>query len=317
MLKAVRSIVRGLPYVRRLHSEIRDLKAELARWRTWQPPGHFYSPVPSRAEVHADAELIFRNPSPPLGGVELNEARQLELLKMFASYHDELPKEWTRSGSARYHYSNEYYSWADGIVLYCMLRNLHPKRVVEVGSGFSSAVILDTDEMFLNNSIQCTFIEPHPQRLMSLVDEKDTTRVQVLEKRLQNAGMEVFTALEAGDILLVDSSHVTKTGSDLNRLVFEILPSLASGVYVHFHDVFYPFEYPRSWVEQGIAWNEAYLLHAFLQYNSTFAIQFFVSYLVQCHRQMVMTCLPLAMNSEGTSPRITDAPGASLWVMRV
>jgi hypothetical protein len=245
----------------------------------------------------------------------MNAARQLGLLNSFSGYHSELPQAW-KSEDARYRYANEFYSWADGIVLHCMLRHLRPRRVVEVGSGFSSAVVLDTDDMFLGGSMACTFIDPYPERLRGLLKGSDLQRVRILETSVQEVAMEVFTNLQAGDVLLVDSSHVSKTGSDVNFILFEVLPQLASGVYIHFHDIFYPFEYPQSWVCEGVAWNEAYALHAFLQYNTTFSIEFFTSYLVQCEHEAFSRCLPLAMNSERDNPTLADAPGSSLWLRR-
>ena len=70
--------------------------------------------------------------------------------------------------------------------------------------------------------------------------------------------------LHAGDVLFVDSTHVAKIGSDVNHLVFDVFPRLPPGVLVHVHDIAYPFEYPQEWVEEGRAWNEAYLLRGFL-----------------------------------------------------
>jgi hypothetical protein len=315
-LNIARSIFRRLPYIRPLYQELSNLRAEVQRWRTWKPPGHFYSPIPALDEVRADAGRIFDNPSPLLSGVALNADRQLEVLRRLAKYHDALPRQWQAPGLSRYHYSNPYYAWADGIVLYSMLRSLAPRRVVEVGSGFSSAVVLDTDEMFLNSSIKCTFIDPYPERLLKLLRASDMERCSILKKRVQDVEVDVFQELTAGDILLIDSSHVSKTGSDVNQLLFDVLPALEPGVYVHFHDIFYPFEYPRSWVEQGVSWNEAYLLHAFLQYNTAYSIQFFTSYLVQRHPDLLAEHLPLAMNSECRQPQLTDAPGASLWLLR-
>ncbi len=84
--------------------------------------------------------------------------------------------------------------------------------------------------------------------------------------------LSVFQSLNSGDVLFVDSTHVTKLGSDVNRIFFEILPALASGVIVHFHDIFYPFEYPRAWVREGRGWNETYLLRAFLEYNEAYEV---------------------------------------------
>src|SRR5262249_3816423 len=81
--------------------------------------------------------------------------------------------------------------------------------------------------------------------------------------------------LGANDILFIDSTHVSKLNSDVNYELFEILPALQSGVYVHLHDILYPFEYPLDWAEEGRGWNEAYLLRAFLAYNDEFEIVLF------------------------------------------
>jgi hypothetical protein len=70
-------------------------------------------------------------------------------------------------------------------------------------------------------------------------------------------------------------------------------------VYVHFHDIFYPFEYPSEWVFDGRAWNEAYVLRAFLQYNRAFQIEFFTTYLVQTHREFFAASLPLYLVHRG------------------
>ena len=106
--------------------------------------------------------------------------------------------------------------------------------------------------------------------------------------------------------MFVDSGHVSKVGSDLNHVVFNVLPRLASGVLVHFHDVYYPFEYPREVLYSGIAWNEAYLLRAFLQYNERFEILLFTTYLETAHAAMVFDAMPLCRRN----------PGGSLWLRR-
>jgi hypothetical protein len=107
-------------------------------------------------------------------------------------------------------------------------------------------------------------------------------------------------------VLFVDSSHVAKVGSDVNRIVIEILPALARGVWVHFHDVFYPFEYPREWVEAGRAWNEGYLLRAFLQYNRAFSVQLFPTFLARFHPDRF---------AGGMSPCLRN-PGGALWLRK-
>jgi len=171
--------------------------------------------------------------------------------------------------------------------------------------------MLDTNELFFDNSISLTFIEPHPQAFLSLMKRGDAKRIELVSSQLQDVGLDVFSRLSANDILFIDSSHVSKVGSDVNYLVFEILPLLQRGVYVHFHDVFYPFEYPQQWIcDLGIAWNEAYLLRAFLQYNTSFRIAFFNTYLETFFEKEMRAVLPLCFNNTGGSIWLRKAADA-------
>src|SRR5262249_1522191 len=140
-------------------------------------------------------------------------------------------------------------------------------------------------------------------------------RITVLPRNVQEVAPAVFEELERGDILFIDSSHVSKTYSDVNYLFFEILPRLRSGVYVHLHDVFYPFEYPKEWVYQGRGWNEAYLARAFLQYNDAFEIQLFNSFLERFHRDRLSRTMPLCTRYVDANMVATSAQ--SLWLKKV
>jgi hypothetical protein len=187
-----------------------------------------------------------------------------------------------------------------------MIRHVKPKKIIEVGSGYSSAAALDTDELFFDNAIKCTFIEPYPELLLSLMKEGDKDRATIISSKLQSVSLNVFSELSAGDILFIDSTHVSKTNSDVNYVFFELLPSLAEGVYIHIHDIMFPFEYPKEWVYEGRAWNEAYLLRAFLQYNSTFEIVFFYNFLQYFHRERFADAMPLILKN----------PGGSIWLRK-
>ncbi len=305
-----------LPYVRGLVKENERLKTEVRKWQTWMPPGHYYSPIPSIPEIKGDTERIFKKQEPFLSDIQLNENAQLELLTKLSAFGATQPFTSEKTEKTRYYFENDFYSYADGMVLYAMLRHLQPKRVIEVGSGFSSALTLDVNEIFFDHKLELTFIEPYPQRLENLLSERDRKRSSIIVKRLQDVSLSLFTELDNRDILLIDSSHVSKTGSDVNTLIFEILPRLKSGVFVHIHDIFFPFEYPKNWVLGGIAWNEAYLVRAFLQYNQAFEICFFTSYLTSFHHEKVKQALPLAINSEKRDPTMKDTPGASLWIRK-
>lgn len=310
------ALARRLPYLRGLHAKVDELRAEVSRLRGIFPPGHFYSPIPDPRAVVQDAARIFPPQVDALPGVDLNVEGQLACLERWGRHAAALPDAWSSGVGARYRFDNEYFSYGDAIPLFCALLELGPARFVEVGSGFSSALVLDTNERFLDGRIHCSFIEPFPERLRGLLRANDDTRATIHEKPVQAVELAVFDELQANDILFIDSSHVSKVGSDVNHLLFEVLPRLRPGVWVHVHDIFHPFEYPRSWIDAGFAWNEAYLLRAFLQYNTTFQIQFFASYLLRNHRDAVARCLPDMQKGERTPLVITDAPASSLWLRR-
>jgi hypothetical protein len=182
----------------------------------------------------------------------------LSWFEKISTHYEQLPFPEERQPGFRYCYENGMFSYSDAISLFGMLLELRPRHLIEVGSGYSSCVSMDTNDLFLNRSMQMKFIEPFPQRLFSILPPEDSYRGCVERVRLQKVPLEWFTTLEAGDILFIDSSHVGKLGSDVNHYFFRIFPPLASGVYVHMHDVFYPFEYPSSWIlEQNRSWNEA------------------------------------------------------------
>lgn len=201
----------------------------------------------------------------------------------------------------RYFFENPAYSYSDAICLYGMIRHVRPRRIIEVGSGYSSCVTLDTNELFFDNRIACTFIEPFPDLLRSLMKPDDVDRVEIIASRLQDVDVARFRELSANDILFIDSTHVSKLGSDVNYIFGEILPTLSRGVYVHFHDIFYPFEYPEAWLNQGRAWTEAYVLRAFLAFNSAYEIALYNTFLEHFHRSQFAQYMPLCLENEGGS----------------
>ncbi|MCL1993012.1 MAG: class I SAM-dependent methyltransferase [Spirochaetes bacterium] len=262
-------------------------------------PGGYYSPIPSLEEIKG---FNFNDSLPEtLPGIDLNYEEQMSLLDSFEPFFKELPFTDEKTEGLRFYYKNDYYSYSDAILLYCMIRHLRPQRIIEAGSGFSSSVTLDTNEKFMGGSIDCIFIEPNPQRLETLLKNNDAEKVKIHKSRLQEVPLEVFRELSKNDILFIDSTHVTKFNSDVNYAIHEILPALASGVHIHFHDVFYPFEYPRKWLLRGVAWNEQYMLRAFLEYNSAFKIVMFNTYLENVHESKIRHRFPLLYKNTGGS----------------
>jgi hypothetical protein len=282
------------------------LREKLNKYLTWVPPGHFYSPIPDSREIRSRQEEIFDRPK-FIPAINLNDAGQLRTLDSFRRLYSDQPFSDDKTEGLRYYFKNPNYAYLDALALHCMLRRTKPARVIEIGSGFSSCVTLDTNELFFNNSIDLTFIEPYPDLLLSLIKESDRKQIGLIPKKLQEVDPQKFSSLAAGDVLFIDSTHISRTGSDVNYIIFKILPMLRKGVLIHFHDIFYPFEYPREWVFEGRAWNESYLLHAFLQYNNTFKIQFFNSYLGYRYRDQLQSAMPLA----------TKNIGGSIWIKKI
>jgi len=268
--------------------------------------GNFYSPLPDLDVVEKDGPSIFKHDLDPGPDLDLGADGQEALLGEFARFYDDFPFKEESSRGSRFHYRQKYFKFGDALILYSMLRRFEPRSVLEVGSGYSSALMLDVRALFLDRSTGFTFIEPYPDRLEPLLTDEDRKTVRLVYEPVQRVALETFGALQKGDILFVDSSHVSKVGSDLNFIFFEVLPVLNSGVIVHFHDIFWPFEYPRQWILDGRAWNEAYLLRAFLQYNREFEVLFFNSFAARRFRPFFEARMPLFLQN----------PGGSFWMRK-
>ena len=232
---------------------------------------------------------------------------QLSLLSTFGELAKDLPFTEKKQSGLRYYYENDFYSYADAIFLSCMLLSFRPKRIVEVGSGYSSAVMLDINERFLDGAVDMTCIDPDVAPLRSLLKKEDEKRVHILEEKVQSIDQSIFASLQADDILFIDSSHVCKAGSDVHFLLFTVLPMLRPGVIIHIHDIFYPFEYPEQWLRENRAWNEVYAVRAFLTHNERFKIVLWNQYLATLHRPVLERTLPLCMRNTG----------GSLWLRKV
>lgn len=242
------------------------------------PAGHYYSPIPSISYIKKKRSDIF-SMKDKIKGVDLNDTEQLDKVNTFQQLLEEVPF-YSEDRKIRFDIENDFFSYDDAVILHLMTRALKPKRIIEVGSGFSSACMLDTSDMYFNSNIDFTFIDIDCQRLKRSLKDTDYANIEIIEKPVQEVDLNLFKKLEANDILLIDSSHVVKTGSDLTRIFFDILPELNSGVCIHFHDIRFPFQYQESLIMQGIYWNEAYFLQTFLQYNDSFKITFWLNYLV-------------------------------------
>lgn len=269
----------------------RAVSAVIAR-PPYVPPGHFYSPLTSQVDVSRALR------STEADGVDVRESDQLALAtKLMPILAAPLP-------GPRYNPANNMYGNADAAVYRGMLRHLRPRRIVEVGSGYSTAIVLDEAISAGFADLKLTCIEPFPDRLLGLLRDGDESRLDLLRRPVQDVPLSFYAQLRPNDILFIDSTHVVKAGSDVSWLILHVMPSLAAGVVVHVHDVFWPFEYPSEWLHERRDWTENYLLHAFLIDNANWEMLLFASWLWQRHPELV----PQHLSSE--------RPG-SIWLRRI
>ena len=241
-----------------------------------------------------------------LYGIRIDRKQTIERWSSLLPFLNNIPFSQFKAPGFRYAFENPSYSWGDGSILYAMLRSHQPRRLIEVGSGWSSACALDTAERYFKNDCEFTFVDPYPQLLSSLIG-KITTNVRIIEMPIQQVPVATFEALEAGDILFINSTHVLRTGSDVCFELFEVLPRLASGVLVHFHDMFWPFEYPRLWaVSENRSWNELYAVRAFLTNNDDWRVIFFNDYFAKTERNLIAASYPDFLKNSG----------GALWLQR-
>lgn len=250
-------------------------------------PGQWGSPIPDWDDMKAKHTSLF-NPAKPLPAVDMHADEQKMLCNAFKAFVPDFYETYVKKAKEEKQLfnlsGNIYYRYYDGANLFAYMRHFRPRRIIEIGSGYSSALMLDVNRQYFNNSIELTFIEPNPERLLSLVPDRNSIRL--IQKNVQDVDPSVFASLEENDFLFVDSSHIAKMDSDLNKIILEILPSLRKGVHIHFHDITFPFEYPIQVIENRMAWNEAYFLQAFLMYNHVFTIEFMNTWLAQQEQQL-------------------------------
>ena len=176
-------------------------------------------------------------------------------------------------GTAGYTRGNGFFETVDAEIAYCLVRHLKPKRIIEVGGGYSSRVMAAALDMNLQMDGvrgELLTIDPHPDRFPK---EALSDRVRLIAASIQSIDLDIFLSLEDGDFLFLDSTHVVGVGSDVVREYLEILPRLNPGVLIHAHDIFIPSDYPRKMVLQSLSfWSEQYLLEALLTFNPRFEV---------------------------------------------
>lgn len=267
----------------------------------------FYSPLNDCAFLEANRDL-WTIPSDP-AAIAWDLPHQQSVLAEVAHFARELtdvPNCSTHRGE--FAWQNQFWTNADAVVHYGLLRSRRPRHIVEIGCGWSSLLMaraLARNDAHASVPTRVTQIEPYPDpATMSALPGHWTLH----ESILQRAPLQLFDTLEAGDVLFYDGSHVAKTASDVNWFFFRVLPRIKPGVLIHIHDIFFPYDYPETWtLESNVTWNEQYVLQAFLMFNDRFRVELCNSYLAaMAPGALESICTPLGL---GTT-------GGSIWLKR-
>lgn len=275
-------------------------------------PVHFYSPVPDTRELRRHRDRWDREWS--LTGIDLDPARQRDWITRLADYRAEFSVLDTEAGIAA-RGLGEGYGEVESRVLHAMLRVLKPSTVIEVGSGvstFFAAHALSMNRNETGSVPRLVSIEPHPYRpLRDLGTFFPEIELELIAKPVQDVPISLFSALGESDVLFIDSSHVSRLGSDVDRLYLEVLPSLRPGAIIHIDDIPFPYlaRHPDHWIfRKHRFWNEAALLSAFLRFNSAFQVLFSLSDLHYRNPEILQALM--AYDAEVLHP-------SSIWLRRV
>jgi hypothetical protein len=254
---------------RRLSEQLPLSQKTLAALGVFPIRDHYYEPLFQAKHLNAD----FDKPR-SLSGIDWNECCQLELLDKLGMFGNTYSLEINRN-----------FGHGDADSWNAMIRFFKPKRIIEVGSGFSTRIALQAAP---DAEIIC--IEPYEMPWL------ESTRAEIIRKRVEDVPRSFFEQLEASDILFIDSSHIIRPQGDVLVEILEIFPLLRPGVVVHFHDILSPFHYPRKWVVDYVRlWNEQYLLEAFLSFNRDWEILCALNYLSKFHWDAVARAFPNAI----------------------
>lgn len=257
-------------------------------------PIHFYSPIPDTRELRRNRPRWDREWS--LVGIDFAEERQSSWISRLAGFQAEFSALATEAEVASRGFG-EGYGEVESRILHAMLRSLKPRTVIEAGSGvstFFAANALDMNGRETGHAPALVSIEPYPYRpLRTLPATHPGVRFDMITRPVQDVSLDVFQHLGDGDVLLVDSSHVSRLDSDVDRLYLEVLPSLRPGVIIHIDDIPFPYlaRRPDHWIfRKHRFWNEPAILNAFLSFNSSFEVLFSLSYL-HCKHPPVLQAL--------------------------
>ncbi len=301
-------IMRCFREVERREMHMRITKKILLWIGVWPIIDHYYEPLFNMKNLRQPLSSVRYLP-----GIDLREKEQIAFLESF-DYSDEINKiPWDNNGKDyKYFFDNESFSGGDADILYSMIRKYKPHKIIEIGSGYSTLMIIEAldankqEAEAQGESYYCehTCIEPYEMPWL------EKTTAKILRSKVEEIDKSVFTSLQENDILFIDSSHIIRPQGDVLKEYLEILPLLQKGVLVHIHDIFTPRDYADDWLLNRVRfWNEQYLLEAFMTCNNSYEIVLAANYMKNYHFDLMKKRCPMIEK--------TKLEVGSFWIRRL
>jgi len=253
---------------------------------------HFYSPIPEISKLNKKNFNVNSNIL-----IDLDKDKHVDLVKELKQYMPEYTP-----------MVNPGLSTVDSINLFCMIRHNKPKKIVEIGSGYSTKIILFAISKNEIEGFPCNLIaiEPYPKKFLKDIN---LSNFKLINEKIQDVDHNLIIDAE---MLFIDSTHVSKFQSDVNTEIFEIIPTLKIGTLIHWHDIMIPGDYPEKWIKHGNKfWNESYLVHAFMLYNDSFEVVW-GSRFIQMHYPSLINEYYNDINLNDDNEQLS-----SFWIKRV
>jgi hypothetical protein len=270
-------------------------------------PLHYYHPYPKQTDPSLNR---FWKQESNLAGLQIRMDDCLRLLdEVGGAFGDECAWPERSDDPHVYHSGNGTFGYASAAVAHAMIRHLAPRRVIEIGSGYSTHILGGAlaRNAATGSKPKLISVEPHPPEILNTEVPCLTQRI---ERPVEEVDRSLFESLRAGDVLFIDSSHVIRYGGDVLFLYMDVLPSLAPGVVVHIHDIHLPDPYPRAYFDENrYVWNEQYLLQAFLCGNARFRVLLPCWLIHKKHDDRFRRAFPRY------DPAL-HRPGSSMWIER-
>ncbi len=252
-------------------------------------PQHFYSGVPNIDDLARRDD--WRKPRSMFGIDHGAVAEQLALLESWLAPHrDFLQNQSIYEPAIPAGGSDAGYGEIEADILFSFVASMRPSRVIQIGCGVSTAVMLmAAGRAGIKPAITC--VEPYPSAYLK--ESEGKRLIRLLESPAQTVDVATLSDLAAGDLLFIDSTHAVKPGSEVNYLIHEVLPRLRSGVWVHFHDIYFPYDYARDALTSDLLFpQESTLLYAFLTSNARYRLEASLSMIHYSDPQGLQALIP-------------------------